>query len=158
VYVAFEDYGYEGKATVMTYTGSEWENVGPEGFSASEADFTSLAFSPSGQPYLAWEDYSCGGKATVMKYDSLYMAIEEPGRTQLSVSPNPAYDILTIDRGNIAGADCRIEIFDLTGREISEIRTPGKCITIDVSGYPSGSYFIRMNSGSKNYYARFFKD
>ncbi len=46
-----------------------WKNVGNAGFSAGLADYTSLAFSPSGQPYVAFEDWANSKKATVMKFN-----------------------------------------------------------------------------------------
>jgi hypothetical protein len=63
------DYGNSLKATVMKFDGTNWMNVGNTGFSADEAWYTSLAFSPSGQPYVAYEDMSISGKATVMKFN-----------------------------------------------------------------------------------------
>ena len=57
-YVAYTDWWKFGKATVMKFDGTNWVNVGNVGFSAGEADYTSLAFSPSGQPYVAYEDYA----------------------------------------------------------------------------------------------------
>jgi hypothetical protein len=70
-YVAFEDYEFYLKATVMKFDGTNWVNIGNGGFSASLAEYTSLAFSPSGQPYVAYEDAGTGdsSKATVMKFD-----------------------------------------------------------------------------------------
>jgi len=68
-YVAYRD-GVNGwKATVMKYTGNGatgWEAVGTAGFSASDANSTSLAFD-NGIPYVVYTD---GGSrtATVMKY------------------------------------------------------------------------------------------
>lgn len=46
-----------------------WQNVGIAGFSPEEATYTSLAFSPAGEPYVAYEDYGNSRKATVMKFD-----------------------------------------------------------------------------------------
>jgi hypothetical protein len=47
-----------------------WKDVGNAGFSVSEAWYTSLAFSPSGQPYVAYEDWAADySKATVMMFD-----------------------------------------------------------------------------------------
>ncbi len=46
-----------------------WQNVGNTHFSAGEAIYTSLAISPSDQPYVAYLDEGNSGKATVMKFD-----------------------------------------------------------------------------------------
>jgi hypothetical protein len=70
-YVAYQEYGNETyKATVMKYDGTNWVYLGNEGFSAGEADLTSLAFSPTdGEPYVAYIDGANSNKSTVMKYD-----------------------------------------------------------------------------------------
>ena len=46
---------------------SVWETVGTAGFSAGQADYTSLAFNGD-TPFVAYRDNSNGGKATVMKF------------------------------------------------------------------------------------------
>jgi len=69
-YVAYRDGDNGGKATVMKYTGNGatgWETVGTAGFSAGQADFTSLAFD-NGIPYVAYKDAGNSNKATMMKY------------------------------------------------------------------------------------------
>jgi hypothetical protein len=72
-YVAYRDDSNGGKATVMKYDAlaGNWVTVGPAGFSAGEADYTSLAFDGSGTPYVAYGDVGHSHKATVMKYDAL---------------------------------------------------------------------------------------
>jgi hypothetical protein len=69
-YIAYRDDGEpDGKATVMRYDGTAWVNVGNAGFSQGIAYNTSLAMSPSGQPYVAFLDGGNSVKATVMKFD-----------------------------------------------------------------------------------------
>lgn len=46
-----------------------WQNVGTAGFSAGQAEYTSLALDPGGTPYIAYRDASNDGKATVMMFD-----------------------------------------------------------------------------------------
>lgn len=70
VYVAYKDNVYGGKATVMKYaygSGSDWETVGSEGFSAGGIVDISLAVY-NGTPYVAYVDGGNGNRATVMKY------------------------------------------------------------------------------------------
>jgi hypothetical protein len=59
--VAYADYTSDTsatKATVMKFDGTNWVNLGNAGFTAGEADWESLAFSPSNnQPYVAYSDY-----------------------------------------------------------------------------------------------------
>ena len=71
-YVAYQDAATGGKATVMRLNsaGTGWEAVGPSGFSAGQAYYTSLAFGPDGKPYVAYQDTAHGFNATVMRLNS----------------------------------------------------------------------------------------
>ena len=53
----------------MKFDGTSWINVGTAGFSSAEADWISIAFSPSDQPYVSFTDWGDSTKATVMKFD-----------------------------------------------------------------------------------------
>lgn len=67
--IAFMDGAHGNKASVMMYNGSAWVYLGNPGFSAGEAEYLSLAFSPAGQPFVAFSDEGHNGKITVMKYN-----------------------------------------------------------------------------------------
>ena len=45
----------------MRYNGSGWVAVGGTGFSAGQADYTSLAFAPDGIPYVAYRTWPKAG-------------------------------------------------------------------------------------------------
>ena len=62
--VAFSGSG----ATVMKYNGTSWDNVGPAGFSAGQADDPSLAIDNTGTPFVAFKDTTNSYQVTVMKY------------------------------------------------------------------------------------------
>ena len=49
-------------------TPASWQVVGSAGFSAGQADYTSLAIDGSGVPYVAYQNGANDYKATVMKY------------------------------------------------------------------------------------------
>ena len=87
-YVAFQDFtlpGDTGKnayVSVMKYDGSNWVYVGNESFSARDAEYISLAFSPSGEPYVAYTEGVYYGEATVMKFDGTnWVNVGNPGFT-----------------------------------------------------------------------------
>jgi Secretion system C-terminal sorting domain len=68
-YVAFSDQmNYTKKASVMKFDGTNWIYVGTPSFSGSVAEYLSLAFSPSGEPYVAFCDAQVI-KVSVMKFD-----------------------------------------------------------------------------------------
>jgi hypothetical protein len=87
-YVAFQDWpGNSYKATVMKFDGVSWDYVGSAGFSAGKAEYTNLAFSPSGVPYVAYVDYGNSKKSTVMKFDGTnWLNVGNPGFSDTEVS------------------------------------------------------------------------
>lgn len=111
----------------MKFDGTSWVNVGDAGFSAGATNYTSLAFSPSRVPYVAYEDCGNGFGATVMKYDSVFVGIDNPKGSRLSIYPNPAADKLTIElsegvkENNISIVNLAAQ--ELITRQISEPRT-----------------------------------
>jgi len=60
----------------------------------------------------------------------------------IKVFPNPASNNLTID---LPAANSQVTIFDGVGRKVDEFFATDKRITIDVSGYTRGIYFIKSN-------------
>ncbi len=71
-YVAYSDWAYSERASVMTYNGVSWTAYGTQGFSAGPALYTSLCLDNTGTPYVAFSDYGNGynGNASVMKFDT----------------------------------------------------------------------------------------
>ena len=69
-YVAFADYAYGGKVTVMKYNGAAWEIVGAPGIGISTNGtlFINLALDHSNTPYVAYQDVA-SVKAVVMKFN-----------------------------------------------------------------------------------------
>ncbi len=53
----------------MKFDGTNWVFEGDAGFTTGAAYTTTLAFSPSGEPYVAYRDKGNLYRATVMKYD-----------------------------------------------------------------------------------------
>ena len=81
-YVAYMDYanGWNGKATVMQYTGSAWVPLGQAGFSAGEIESLSLALDSSNTPYVSYRDLTTGGNTTVMKFSGgTWVPVGSPG-------------------------------------------------------------------------------
>ena len=71
-YVAFSwnAIGFKGGGMVMKFDGVNWVTVGTGNFSPSLSDYTSLAFSPSGEPYVAYRGSTTSTTgAMVMKFD-----------------------------------------------------------------------------------------
>lgn len=70
-FVAFKDMAFQGKTTVMKWTGAVWVVVGSKGCSYGEVglDSLSLAIDASGTPWISFKDLGQPDlAATVMKY------------------------------------------------------------------------------------------
>jgi hypothetical protein len=95
-YVAFTDWKYDGKATVMKLDGNQWVVVGNAGFSNGTANFIQLIFNSNGQPFIAYMDEGLAEKAAVMKFEGVsWVSIGNPGIsdssaffTRLAFSPS----------------------------------------------------------------------
>ncbi len=111
--------------------GSDWELVGPEGFSTGQADAVSMAFKGT-IPYVAFEDEANASKLTVMKLNTAGTAWEVVGKAGFSsdkiyytsIAFNGSVPYVAYSEGsntqakviklNVAGTD-----WDLVGKNIS---------------------------------------
>lgn len=70
---------------------------------------------------------------------------------QISVFPNPASNLLTIMIDDAELSEITISMIDLLGKQILVNQTFNKQITIDVSTFSKGIYFIKIEKGNKKY-------
>ena len=127
----------------MKYDGTSWANVGTAGFSVGEVDFTSLAFNPTdGQPYVAYQDWANSLKATVMKYD-YSTGINDLQQSQLSIYPNPAEDIITVEISDITKEN-RFSILNLNGQPLFTHQITQPKTQLDISSLPNGVFFVKV--------------
>jgi hypothetical protein len=127
----------------MRFGGTNWAPVGKVGFSTRAADWTSLALSPTGQPYVAYVDEANSFNATVMKYDSILTGISEPQQLQTSLYPNPARDKITIETSGMP-KEITLEIVNIEGQQLITRQISQPKTQIDISTLPSGVYFVRV--------------
>ncbi len=69
LYIAFNDSTNDNKARVMTFNGTEWVNVGSNGFSTGEAHCISIAIDSNDNLYVGYRDSSTIYKETVKKFN-----------------------------------------------------------------------------------------
>lgn len=67
-YIAFSDFHYRDKATVINFINNQWSAVGNADFSPSDANYINLAIAQNGTPYVVYQDYYNSSKVTVMGY------------------------------------------------------------------------------------------
>lgn len=75
---------------------------------------------------------------------------DQTNEIQIKLSPNPAHHIISIDLSGIEGL-ANISIFDGRGGVIESFKfesnsSQSKNVNLDVSNYPSGSYFIHIGN------------
>lgn len=82
LYFIYSDPGLDWKAVVkkLNASGTSWDNVGIEGFSAGAAQEICIACSPDNQPYVAFRDEGYSWKIVVMKFDGVsWVSVGSPG-------------------------------------------------------------------------------
>ena len=126
----------------MKYDGTSWVIVGNAGFTADTAVYTSLAISPSGEPYVAYQDWANSLKATVMKYD-YSTGINDLQQSQLSIYPNPAEDIITVEISDITKEN-RFSILNLNGQPLFTHQITQPKTQLDISSLPNGVFFVKV--------------
>jgi hypothetical protein len=142
----------------MKFDGTNWLNVGNAGFSTGVVTYTSLAFSPTGQPYVVYADSANSKKATVMKFDSVFVGISEQPESRLFLYPNPVSTKLTINFEHIPSYIKWIEITDMRGMKMFETQTWERERVVNVENFPCGIYFVNVKSINSNYIGKFFKN
>ncbi len=68
-YLAYSDEAHEKKATVVRFTGLNWETVGIEGFSSNIVYEMKMRINKAGIPYVAYSDGGISQRATVMSFN-----------------------------------------------------------------------------------------
>lgn len=67
-------------------------------------------------------------------------------QTRINVYPNPTNGPVQIDLSGYAHQAVRIEVYDSYGHKLQTKNTDNPAFNLDLSGYPSGLYFIRLNA------------
>ena len=96
-----------------------------------------------------------GPKMTIAyEYEHDPIGIETQSLEALSLYPNPTQN--TINLTNMNGTIETVIIYDLSGREVSQLSTSGQTQTeINVENWNNGVYLMRVNSGAESKVLRF---
>ncbi|MBU0766001.1 MAG: choice-of-anchor L domain-containing protein [Bacteroidetes bacterium] len=73
----------------------------------------------------------------------------------ISIYPNPSKGVFYIEFGNVAVQ--HVEVIDVLGKTIRDIKKTKSCMDIDLSGHPDGVYFIRFYERNGTYSYRITK-
>lgn len=68
--------------------------------------------------------------------------------SEISIYPNPANNLLNLELGSLKGLNVKIELINTLGQVILERNTSLNQISIPVSNYSNGMYFVKISDGS----------
>ena len=137
-----------------TRTSPAWGSLGAAGFSAGQADYTSLAFAPDGTPYVAYSNSS--GFVTVKKFNSNGYTWDDVGSpgfstdvasyTSLAFAPNGTPYVAYQDATNNA------TVMMFNGTSWSTVGSIGSGVTsyVSLAFAPDGTPYVayQNNGGS----------
>ncbi|MBI9053109.1 MAG: T9SS type A sorting domain-containing protein [Bacteroidales bacterium] len=75
----------------------------------------------------------------------------------IRIYPNPSKGIFNIDISGSEGEEKNIQVYDISGKKIQEVRNFNNTEKIDLSNYPSGLYFVRVLVNDKLYLEKIIK-
>ena len=93
----------------------------------------------------------------VVRVNYLITGIDTPMKeSEIQLYPNPAVDFIYLQFGE--NRVVRIQIFDLTGKLVSNIQLNDSSYRLDVSSYRSGSYILKaVDERGSSVTAKFIK-
>jgi len=166
IYVAYEDFAYGARASVMKFNGSSRVYAGSPGFSADTVGFTRIAVNKQGTPYIVYEDAAYkGGAATVMKLDSTgWVNVGNPGFSagqinwaDIALDSNGTPYVVYSDF-SMSGA---IVVMKYNGSNWVNVGTPGfsagEAMYESITIAPNGTPYVCMGDGWYGTKARVMK-
>ncbi|RZJ28854.1 MAG: T9SS type A sorting domain-containing protein, partial [Flavobacterium sp.] len=98
--------------------------------------------STQGLPIVVQIDTTCG------------LGVDESHATFLSCYPNPVRDIVSIN--SLSPTD-EISIYDISGRKVYDAKPENNTASIDLSALSSGTYILKVDSGSAHRISKIVK-
>ena len=79
--------------------------------------------------------------------------------TEINFYPNPTIDIVNFNFSNLESSELNVLVFDYAGRVLitTKINIEDYKTKLDLSGLPSGSYLIYLNTNKFNYHTKIIK-
>lgn len=137
-YIIYQN-GFENKVSLIEFNGTNWNYVGNQNFSAGKGNYPSLEFI-NNVPIAIFS----GDKGSFAKYYGIENVlslsdVSETSNFDAFIYPNPVLDKFKINMTNkIYG----IKIFDILGKEISDVKSFND--EINIAFLSKGTYFLRI--------------
>jgi len=94
---------------------------------------------------------------SVLKYDSVFTGIHKSIDSLFSLFPNPILTHLTFHFDDVYPKIKCIAIYNLQGMKVLELRTSETRIMVNVENFPSGFYFVTIETPYAPYFRKFCK-
>jgi hypothetical protein len=169
-YLAFRDFDIWGdsseRISVIKIIGTDWMYVGNPYFSPWKINFTSIAFSPSGQPYVAFGDSGKFNKATVMQFNgtnwvTVGSADFSAGWTSdigLAFNPIDGQPYVAYEDG---GNSIKATVMKLNGNNWENVGkagfSAGKAYFTSLAFDPTGQPYVAYEDGANSFKATVMK-
>jgi hypothetical protein len=86
---------------------------------------------------------------TIDQYCVDYFSGLSENQIEFSLSPNPANEILTINYNSPEFINERIVLYDVTGQELMHSQLTSNKMTINITNFPSGIYWMKIGNSVK---------
>lgn len=97
--------------------------------------------------------YTCGLNGTILRYAANTAGLEENQEVVVTISPNPGNGLFAVSLES--GTECTIDVFSPEGKHVLSIQNSN---VIDLSGFPSGVYLVKIQSGDGDATQRLVKE
>ena len=77
--------------------------------------------------------------------------------SDIKIFPNPVNSMLQINVGRVLNEECLIELLDMQGRQLKSYFTNHQLSSINMTGYPTGMYMIRIKGTGIQHVSRIVK-
>ncbi len=144
--------GYSGTILKTVNGGTTWTLQA----SGTTQDLTAVQFVNSNR------GYAVGNGGTILKYASSTGIAQITGDSFVSISPNPARELvaLSLDATGFANTSCSLMVENYLGAVVhkSSISTYQGRVDLDVSSWQSGVYFVIVSDGSRSVSTKLLKE
>ncbi len=149
IWAALPEFGWAVRLKVWDATGQLIKDFipGTEGFPYMRIE--SIALTADGRAFVS------GYESGILEYQLVgSLGLTEPENNSVSTftcKPNPSNNIIQISSGDGKTEINEVEVGDLLGRSLNKYNfTNQREVTLDISHYPSGIYWIRINQGNSS--------
>ena len=127
--------------------GVQWNEIGRVQGAGNSSQLLSYTFTDNdpieGDSYYRLKQTDMDGK---FSYSTVVM-LQSNNQAKPVIYPNPVKDILTITVGN-EFLNKKAVLTDIQGRLLQTINISSLSFTLDMTGYPAGTYWLKLNNGA----------